>query len=345
MSITQQQIAKKLKISPTTVSRSLRDDPTIAEQTRELVRRSAVECGYRLPQRKRHSFSPSSTRESAIAVLLNTEGINPVHSSPALQCLAGLSETAQSREVSLYVHMINGQQAAELADVSRQPIEMRQQQVEGLILLRSFDREIVTALNRQIPCVLIGHGDTRFLCDVVDADTPMVLQELVQHLYDLGHRRFGFVGQSHSYRHYRYAGFAQAMACHGIAPEKAVTLNVFQRSPSPRELVRQMLEHRDKGVTAWIASSNGDQLMRELIREGVRLPDDMSFAAVDATATDADYPRITTVCLPMKEIGKAALSQLKFRIAHRDEKPRHLFVRGDFMAGETTGPPPVNPHL
>ena len=67
--ITIHDIAKKLGISATTVSRALNNNPVISEKTRELIKQTAEEMGYR-PNTLAANFRNRSTQTIGVIVPL-----------------------------------------------------------------------------------------------------------------------------------------------------------------------------------------------------------------------------------------------------------------------------------
>src|SRR5690348_7329022 len=102
--VNQTLIAKRLKLSPATVSRSLGNGADVTPETRAKVLSAAAEMGYRGEARSgaRREKAPE---DAAVGVL-----ISDYHGDdfPIRGFLKGLSEAAGRRRISLVVHAFEG---------------------------------------------------------------------------------------------------------------------------------------------------------------------------------------------------------------------------------------------
>ena len=69
---------------------------------------------------------------------------------------------------------------------------------------------------------------------------------------------------------------------------------------------------------------------------GVRVPEDVSVVGFDNVRPDwYDGPALTTVTMPLEEIGAEAARLLYWRLAHPDAPPRRLVLNASLVAGES----------
>jgi len=75
------------------------------------------------------------------------------------------------------------------------------------------------------------------------------------------------------------------------------------------------------------------------------VPEDVSVVGFDNAARPDWYdgPPLTTVAMPLEEIGAEAVRLLYWRLAHPDAPPRRLVLTVPFVPGETTRAPRVAP--
>jgi LacI family transcriptional regulator len=342
MPLTQQDLADALSLSTTTISRSLRSDPTISPQTRARVVEYAEKRGYRLPASRRFASGGEANQGvTALSVLIHNDGIERgEHSSPALQILAGMSDAARSGDIALTVHMVDTPRLQSWTRGDDLPADLKPDRVQGLLLVRHFPDAIAERLAERYRCVLVSQSHANVEADSIDADMPLATQRLVEHLHRLGHRRIAFVGQQPVWRHLRYSGFVRGLAVCGIDAAQALTINVFQPLDGVGRVVDEMLRHLRDGCTAFVSAGSGEDILRELRYRGIELPRDLSFASIDAPRHHEAGLDVTTVRTAFKAIGIASLRILQQRIAAPDEPTRHVLVRGEFHEGQTTGAVP-----
>ncbi len=149
-----------------------------------------------------------------------------------------------------------------------------------------------------------------------------------QHLFDLGHRKIGFIGSGLEPINFdasqRYMGYQQAMQQRGIdiRPEWVFDYRTLKKPLHRSENFCQLegkfaAEHilkigADK-PTAWIAYSDfmAVHLMRHLQGAGVRLPEEMSLIGVDDSEwCELTHPPLSSVRHPLEEMGHAAATIL-----------------------------------
>src|ERR1700753_1179930 len=115
-------IAEKLKISATTVSRGLNNNPVINSKTREKIQQAARELGYR------HNTLASSLRKSqskTIGILLHE-----VNSNFSTSVLAGIEKIATAEHYDLLIAHSAEDEAKEKANARN----LLNKRVDGLIV-------------------------------------------------------------------------------------------------------------------------------------------------------------------------------------------------------------------
>src|SRR4051812_27840351 len=105
--VNQKLIAKQLKLSPATVSKSFRNHPDIKPETRDRVLQHAAKLGYHAEvNRVRFTRSMADTR--FFAILIHDNHGPEFRDIPGQGYVTGLSEAAARHDVSLIVHRFSG---------------------------------------------------------------------------------------------------------------------------------------------------------------------------------------------------------------------------------------------
>lgn len=337
MQVSQKHIADQLKLSVSTVSKSLRNSSEIPPQTRAQVLELASVLGYRPVSARADRQKDNLHTHASIGVLIQSDtriGASPMQH--ATEVLMGATELAQASEISVNVHYVPLADRDRILDPEFQPIAMRQRKLSGLILVHYFSPAIVEALARQLPVVTISHRCTGVDC--IDADQIGAMIQLVDHLYALGHRRIGFLaGLNHqTWLHGRFAGYIQALAQHGLQFDPTIADIKLDTTFEDAAVTQHIAQLTRGGVTAWICGWDllGYSWMERLARAGIRVPEDVSLVGVDAVPNSPQ--RLTSIRVPSGDMGRAAVIRLMARIRNPVDPYRVIQLGGTLVAGNTT---------
>jgi DNA-binding LacI/PurR family transcriptional regulator len=80
--------------------------------------------------------------------------------------------------------------------------------------------------------------------------------------------------------------------------------------------------------------------MSVLAERGVRVPDDVStFALYDNVFADVLQPPVTTMHMPLQELGAAGVTLLVDLVEERRHARPHLLPPGEILVRRSVGPP------
>jgi LacI family transcriptional regulator len=178
------------------------------------------------------------------------------------------------------------------------------------------------------------------------ADNRGGARQGAEHLLGLGHERIAFVAGTVGLRtaSERLAGFRDALEAAGVPFDERLVVSGSFSEPGGAEAMRLLL---DSGAefTAVFASNDAMALgcLQELSRRGLRPPRELSLLGFDDIPVARSLnPALTTVAVPMREIGAAGMRRLLALLAgdgdaaggrRTNVHSTELIVRG------STGPP------
>lgn len=326
-------VAERAKVDPSLVSRVVNRDESlrIPERTRERVLRAVEETGYR-PNAAARGLRMQ--RANAIGLVI-PDLSNPIYSEIAQGAQVEASQTG-------YSILLATDPSLEQVPAARNSMIslLAEARVDGVLIasgtsnnelvrhLRDLDRPVVM-VNRELPGV-----DAAVTVD--DEQGAFVATKL---LLDRGHTQIGHLmgppGIDTSER--RMAGYRKAMREQGVVARShwithARSWGIGDGYAAALELLKSAPE-----LTAVFVSnvSLAIGLYRAASEQGRMIPEDLSIVALhDYEITDYLLPPLTTVSLPLYELGRMAVRHLislfkggepeRLRV---DAKP-HVTLRG-----------------
>jgi LacI family transcriptional regulator, galactose operon repressor len=345
MRVNQNQLAKQLRLSRTTVSRSLSNHPAIAAETRSRVQSLAAQLGYRgAPTRAVRR--PRDAKPIAIGVLIGASLVDADRATfPAL--LRGIRHRAAIEHAAIDVASID---PADLGSegAQRQVFRLiRGSHWRGALLIYPFPGPLVQALAKKISLVSVLTEYRDHSIDVVDTDhqgVGLLVGQLVEH----GHRRIGFVSWHYPvgglWASRRFGAFAESIYQHGLALDSRFVFNVGSVTPTltkPEQIADAVCAavKRDR-VTAWVCAADHQafRLISDLRTRGIRVPEDCSVTGFDGNAVPPGLPSLTTLHVSNEQIGEASVAQLISRLLYPRSGRRKIFVETALQTGASVAP-------
>lgn len=305
MSTTQKSLAQELGVHPATVSRALRDDPSIPELTRTRVKALAERLGY---EPNYHAKSLRSRQTNLISILKRDLIIQDIHA----KWIKGLMSSARTAG---YKTRIDALEDAEKV--------MSEGSADGFIIFGDEVREherarFVNINNNCIPSVFIDCSQEDFPVNGVVTDNAQGIKLVMRHLANLGHEHIAFFGVVEwssicTERHRAYIRTRQDMGLPSDASYSIAHHCWSAEASHPYEYTEQLLRATRTGATAVIASSdlNAVGAIRILEEAGFVVPKDISVVGFDDSLLAAlSKPALTTVRQNTAETAESAVELL-----------------------------------
>jgi LacI family transcriptional regulator len=328
-------VAARASVSIATASRALAGREGVSEAVAAHVREVAVRMGY-VPNVHARTLAGGAT--STVGLIVHEVG-DPYFAEIA----SGVIGVATERGFSVQICHSGRDPRNELHQI-RTLIANR---TDAIIVagsgytdpaLQADANALLTAFQEHGGRVAVI-GRHHLAADAVRPDNEAAGTAVAAHLLELGHRRIGVISGPPALTTVadRLAGVAQALADRGLTLEDVPVLDTdFTRNGGAAGAERLLAEHPD--LTALIALNDlmAIGVLSTLRARGVAVPEQVSVAGIDDVAVAADLaPSLTTVRLPMAEMGELALSMaLKPPSARKRRKNtgHQLIVR------DSTGP-------
>ena len=309
MAVTVKDVAALAGVSPSTVSRVCKNNPSISRETREKVRRAMTKLGYE-PSTQATTV-PQKGRQ--IGIILPPSPREVYENSFFLEVIRGISQFCNQRQYASTI--ITGQDESEILHAIR--TLTRGEQVEGFILLYSkTDDSIVNYLCEEgYLYALVGKASqlaNQTIC--IDNDNLSAGREATEYLYDLGHRRIAYLGSQSVFLFSadRKSGYQLALLQHGLTPDPAFALEADQLFFDKTDELRSLLSREDR-PTAIVVSDDilAVSLERICLQMGLSIPDDISLVSFNnSLIAQLTFPQLTSVDVNTFQLGFEAASQL-----------------------------------
>lgn len=309
--VTLSDVANRAGVSVSAVSRVLTDAPStrVSEATRQRIQDAARELGYR-PNYAARALKFARTNAIGLIVPDLTNAI-------FTELMRGVEDEARERDYMVLLARAEGMTGGE--DLI--PWLIGEGRVDGVLVQvgdNMRDEDLAALLEGQLPVVFLNSIHPNGMGSVLLED-DLGIRIAVEHLLGLGHVRIAFAGgvaRSDSAQR-REAGFRAAMADAGVAVDEALVTREGFEPDAGRAAMRRLSAAVHPPTAVVAANINAAYgVLLEARAQGLRVPGDLSVVAMhDAWTADSTWPPLTTVRMPLYELGRAAMSGIVERLA------------------------------
>jgi LacI family transcriptional regulator len=330
--VTIKDIAQKLNINFSTVSRALNDKPGVSEKTRKRVLKAAEEMGYQ-PNGLARGLVSRSTKTLAVII---PDIINPLFG----EITTGIIETANTSHYDVFLCITNWN-----AEMEKQYIQtIRQKQVDGIIIKSVSDANISALDPVKLPVVGIESGATNTRFSSVSTDNIIGGSLVAEHLLKQGYEHTAIIsGPATSTASVnRCMGFTQAMANHQrtFSSDRIFTgsYDIASGYTLTEKILSQFPETDSIFACNDVIALGTLQYLEE---HGIKVGTDIGVIGFDNIAL-AGMPQIqlTTVEQPKKAIGRIVVNLLLEEIRNHAEQiknhPQRVLLNPTLVVRGTT---------
>lgn len=183
-------------------------------------------------------------------------------------------------------------------------------------------------------------GRHHLVADSVRPDNQGGATAVTEHLLGLGHRRLVVVSGSRRLTTVadRLAGVEDACVLAGVDFASVPVLEApFTRDGGREAAERMLAEHPDATAVLALNDDMAVGVLSVLRRHGISVPEQISVSGFDDVAVAEDLaPSLTTVRLPMAEMGELAL---RMALKEPGSRPRRRTVASELVIRDSTAKP------
>jgi LacI family transcriptional regulator len=333
---TQKDVARRAGVSRSTVSYVLNDQTDlkvpISAVTRQRVLQAIAELGYE-PDARAQSLRLGHTKIVGVII--------PVIYNPFFwQILSGVSNALQESGYSLHLSHFPLDEQQEASAIR----ELTRERVDGFILLAAVKYLLprLTDYLRKAGRPVVEITATKAEFDHVVHGYSEGTRALMQHLFELGHRRIGFIyGVDQEIQGFdRLTVYRQMMQENSLDNSEAFEVHCGVTLEDAYQAAYMLLQRPDRPTALLVIN---DMLAIAVMRAagdlGLNIPGDLSVAGFDDIPFSSyTMPRLTTVSGKAEESGREAVRLLLRRFAEPD-LPHQVTMAGvQLIVRESTGP-------
>jgi len=313
-------IARKLHISISTVSRALRDLPDVNLETKRAVKELAKELNYE-PNYIAQSLINKKTRVIGVIV--------PIIASPVFsRILTGMNNAAQQHGYQLMICQSNENTELEATLIK----QLASFKVDGLLISissQTIDEKSFEIFKRkELPIVFFDRVLPNVISSKVIVDEFHSAFMAVEHLIKCGYRRIVHLsGPAHlSISIDRLNGYLSALKKHNIEIDEKLIINCENFEDSALTCIKGLFNHKPYPDAIFaINDASAVIAIKYLNKKGIKVPDEVAVIGFNNDPiSEIVEPSLSTIMLPCYEIGTAAIEMLIKRIDDRSTPPETI---------------------
>ena len=314
--VTIKDIARELGISPSTVSRALKDHPDISSKTKLAVNALAEKLNYQpnivaLNLRQQKTFTIGVVIPELVHFFFSTviSGIEDVAYQAGYSVILSQSNESYEREKTDIKALFNSRVDGMLISVSRET--------------KNFEH-IESVIAKGIPVVFYDRTYNSPMSSNVIVDDYIGAKEAVNHLIEQGYRKIAFLEGSPGLiiSADRKRGYMDALKDHGLEQKEAFTQECVTGSMEEGKRATKKLLSMPEPPDAIFAASDplATGAMQSIKEKGLRIPQDVGVVGFSNWSYGSLIePSLTTVDQPGFEMGQEAARLLIRQIELSDK--------------------------
>lgn len=329
-------VADAAGVSIATASRSLSRSPGVSGALAEQVREVALRLGYVANQ---HARTLAGGTSSTVGLLVHEIG-DPYFSEIA----SGVINTAASKGMTVQICHTGRSPETELHQLKT----FIANSVGTIIIAGSgyVDSAQQLAARHELESYLANGGRVAAIgrhhlgVDAIRPDNVAGGETIARHIVDLGHRRIAIASGSTELTTVadRLTGITRVLAQHGIEDDERPILEVDFTDHGGRLAAQQILDQHPH-ITAIAALNDAMAIgvLSALRCRSVSVPHQISVVGFDDVAVSSSLaPSLTTIKLPMAEMGERAL---ELALSEPATRTRQRKTSHELVVRDSTAPP------
>lgn len=335
--MTLKEIAARAGVSVSTVSRIINspDDSFARREVRDRVWAIIKETGY-TPNLSARELKQGKSKVQSI-------------SAGSLACILGRTKTLDDNPFFAQLSRVIEQQAMErkypvrlsysIFDVKAAPTleKIEAAHVDGAVVLGRFSEGAIDFLERHYKnIVYVGRNKISMPWDQVLCDGYEATQIAMEHLIAYGHQRIGYIGETAN--EVRYQAYREMILKHRLDGNRRLVCETPHSSEGGYRGADLLLKADVPLPTAVFCAADVSAIaaLRRFTEAKIRVPDQLSIISMDNIEMSGYVsPMLTTVGMPVMEMGNIAVQTLIGRIQKQHKLPLKVYLPNRLILRES----------
>ncbi|MFI1743358.1 LacI family DNA-binding transcriptional regulator [Thalassobellus sediminis] len=238
--ITIKDVANKLNVSTSTISRALNNHYSISDKTKVLVRKAAEELNY-TPNKVAANLRRG--KGNSIGVIVPKISTNFMSN-----CISGIESIAYPAGYNLVICQSNETYKKEIHNVQT----LIDSQVAGIIISQSIETKnsdhLQKIIDKNIPLVMFDRISDSLDVDFVVNDDYTATTKAIQHFADQGYKKIAYIGAaSHIYVYKnRFNAYIDSLEKLNLESNKAWVFTDVNSKDEAFKVTKRMFDSKDK---------------------------------------------------------------------------------------------------
>ncbi|GAA0721382.1 LacI family DNA-binding transcriptional regulator [Clostridium malenominatum] len=325
MTITIKEVAKEAGVSITTVSRVLNNNYPVKMETRIRIEEAIEKLKYKPNAMARGLITNKS---SMIGVVV--PGITNLFFPTIVEAIENLTNK-EGYSISLCNTYGEPEKEKKLIE------DLISKRVDGIIIIdpsiENLSSGYLEEMSRALPLVVVNGCSDKFECNFVTYDEKAGMAEALKYLRNLGHEKIAFIRGTRSYSYdIKEKIYLDMIKEEKLKYKKVLNVgmgNTIEVVEKTREKVENLILSKNR-PTAIFACNDlmAVGVINACNKLKLNIPKELSVMGFDNTLlAHVSHPRLTTVDLNMKEIGKKAALEI-LDIIDKENKTKKKIIIG-----------------
>tara|TARA_B100000886_G_scaffold320012_1_gene261166 strand:- start:983 stop:2002 length:1020 start_codon:yes stop_codon:yes gene_type:complete len=320
------ELAKKLDLSITTVSRALGGYSDVSDKTRKRVKKYASKYQY---SPNPYASILASGKTNTVGYVLPIYGTNSstLNQGNFFQFVSGMSDELFSESIQLQILFAK----SEKEEIKAYEKLILEQKIENIVLqnIKINDKRIEFLNKHKINYVAWGKTKSNKNFSWVDLDNSGAIETITNYLIKKKHKNIAYINISEKYNfaNERKLSFLSTLKKNKISFNKNYYASVKLEEPEKSfEIIKNMLK-TNKKISSIICSTEYSALsaIKACNYLKLKIGKDISIITFDGPLVrDLSSPPITAVSFPVKELGKKAINILLNKAKNPDKIENYL---------------------
>jgi len=322
-------VARRAKVSITTVSRVINNVATVSPKNRAKVEEAVAFLKYR-PDVSAQRLA--SGRNNAIGLVMpGYPGI--FYSFYAVELIRGVGHSCETLRLDLVFHITNGYNPLNSTSVG------------GLIFADIIEnrKQIEAALEMGTPCIVINNIVDDMTVNYIGIDNVAGGGIATDYLISLGHERIATITgarQTQSGKQ-RLEGFTQMMQKKKVPVRDAYIAEGDYSRRSARIAAEKLLSLPEPPTAIFVASDDmALEVITVVMEKGLKVPEDISVIGYDDNPSCLYGPiALTTVKQPLFQMAQDSVKYLQAIISGKRKSPVQMVLTPKLVVRDSCGAP------